>query len=127
EALPVHEAAEEDRPRVPAQQRADHHQRHGLGAGHTLHAAGGGRGPGHVCHGLPLPVPRRGSAHARRPRHSARHQEETDADKRGALVQAVPRTPLVRTAGYALTLVALTNAMSLLDRNILAILAPRIK
>ena len=37
------------------------------------------------------------------------------------------RTPLVRTAGYALTLVALTNAMSLLDRNILAILAPRIK
>jgi MFS family permease len=34
---------------------------------------------------------------------------------------------LTRTAGYALALVALTNAMSLLDRNILAILAPRIK
>jgi MFS family permease len=31
------------------------------------------------------------------------------------------------TAWYALALVALTNAMSLLDRNILAILAPRIK
>jgi MFS family permease len=31
------------------------------------------------------------------------------------------------TAGYALLLVALTNTMSLLDRNILAILAPRIK
>jgi MFS family permease len=31
------------------------------------------------------------------------------------------------SAGYALTLVALTNALSLLDRNILAILAPRIK
>ena len=37
------------------------------------------------------------------------------------------RTPLVKSAGYALTLVALTNALSLLDRNILAILAPRIK
>ena len=37
------------------------------------------------------------------------------------------RTPLARTAGYALALVALANAMSLLDRNILAILAPRIK
>ena len=34
---------------------------------------------------------------------------------------------LATSAGYALTLVALTNAMSLLDRNILAILAPRIK
>jgi MFS family permease len=34
---------------------------------------------------------------------------------------------LTRSAGYALTLVALTNAISLLDRNILAILAPRIK
>ena len=32
-----------------------------------------------------------------------------------------------RAAWYALTLVALTNAVSLLDRNILAILAPRIK
>jgi MFS transporter, Spinster family, sphingosine-1-phosphate transporter len=40
----------------------------------------------------------------------------------------VSRRPrLVQTAGYALALVALTNAMSLLDRNILAILAPRIK
>jgi len=32
-----------------------------------------------------------------------------------------------RASWYALTLVALANAMSLLDRNILAILAPRIK
>jgi MFS family permease len=39
----------------------------------------------------------------------------------------VSRTPLRSTAGYALALVALTNTMSLLDRNILAILAPRIK
>jgi MFS transporter, Spinster family, sphingosine-1-phosphate transporter len=31
------------------------------------------------------------------------------------------------SAGYALALVSLTNAMSLLDRNIVAILAPRIK
>ena len=37
------------------------------------------------------------------------------------------RTHLAHTAGYALALVALANAMSLLDRNILAILAPRIK
>lgn len=37
------------------------------------------------------------------------------------------RTRLADTAGYALALVALTNAISLLDRNILAILAPRIK
>jgi MFS family permease len=37
------------------------------------------------------------------------------------------RVPLTHTAGYALGLVALTNAMSLLDRNILAILSPRIK
>ncbi len=37
------------------------------------------------------------------------------------------RARLALSAGYALTLVALTNAMSLLDRNILAILAPRIK
>ena len=37
------------------------------------------------------------------------------------------RTRLAHTAGYALALVALTNAISLLDRNILAILAPRIK
>jgi len=39
----------------------------------------------------------------------------------------VSRARITRTAGYALTLVALTNAMSLLDRNILAILSPRIK
>jgi len=39
----------------------------------------------------------------------------------------VSRTPLAHTAGYALALVALANAISLLDRNILAILAPRIK
>jgi MFS transporter, Spinster family, sphingosine-1-phosphate transporter len=39
----------------------------------------------------------------------------------------VSPTRLTHTAGYALLLVALTNAMSLLDRNILAILAPRIK
>jgi MFS family permease len=39
----------------------------------------------------------------------------------------VNRAPLSSTAGYALALVALTNTMSLLDRNILAILAPRIK
>jgi len=39
----------------------------------------------------------------------------------------VNRARLSSTAGYALALVALTNAMSLLDRNILAILAPRIK
>ena len=37
------------------------------------------------------------------------------------------RARLTATAGYALALVALTNTMSLLDRNILAILAPRIK
>jgi len=39
----------------------------------------------------------------------------------------VSRVPLRSTAGYALALVALTNTISLLDRNILAILAPRIK
>jgi MFS transporter, Spinster family, sphingosine-1-phosphate transporter len=39
----------------------------------------------------------------------------------------VSHTRLTHTAGYALALVALTNTMSLLDRNILAILAPRIK
>jgi len=36
-------------------------------------------------------------------------------------------TRISKTAWYALALVALSNAMSLLDRNILAILAPRIK
>src|SRR5450432_988509 len=40
-------------------------------------------------------------------------------------VSDAPR--ITRAAKYALALVALTNAMSLLDRNILAILAPRIK
>jgi len=39
----------------------------------------------------------------------------------------VSRARLTHTAGYALALVALTNTMSLLDRNILAILNPRIK
>ncbi|WP_427967686.1 MFS transporter [Altererythrobacter sp.] len=39
---------------------------------------------------------------------------------------ALPRVPL-KGAGYALTLVALTQALSLLDRQILAILAPAIK
>jgi len=39
----------------------------------------------------------------------------------------VSRARLTSTAGYALGLVALTNTMSLLDRNILAILNPRIK
>ncbi|MEY3905524.1 MAG: hypothetical protein RIR59_347 [Pseudomonadota bacterium] len=37
------------------------------------------------------------------------------------------KTQLPRGAWYALGVIALTNAMSLLDRNILAILAPRIK
>src|SRR5262249_45741978 len=127
EALPVHEAAQENHRRVPAQQRADHHQRHGVGAGDPVYAAGGGRGSRDVCDGLSVSVPRRGGAYARQPRHSARHQEEADADQRRALVQAVSRARLTTTAGYALALVALTNTMSLLDRNILAILAPRIK
>ena len=39
---------------------------------------------------------------------------------------SLPKAPL-RGAGYALTLVALTQALSLLDRQILAILAPAIK
>ncbi|OYX96536.1 MAG: hypothetical protein B7Y74_01000, partial [Novosphingobium sp. 35-62-5] len=38
-----------------------------------------------------------------------------------------PRRSLAPGAWYALILVALTNAMSLLDRQILAILAPAIK
>src|SRR5262249_50197051 len=41
--------------------------------------------------------------------------------------QAVSRGAVGREAWYALVVVALTNGMSLLDRNILAILAPRIK
>ena len=43
------------------------------------------------------------------------------------MVQVVTRQPISAAAWYALALVALTNAVSLLDRNILAILAPRIK
>jgi MFS family permease len=43
------------------------------------------------------------------------------------MVQAVSRERIAPAAWYALALVSLTNAMSLLDRNILAILAPRIK
>src|SRR5207244_619877 len=67
------------------------------------------------------------AAHPRQPLHPTRDEEETDADQRRALVRPVSRTRLAHTAGYALALVALTNAISLLDRNILAILAPRIK
>jgi MFS family permease len=43
------------------------------------------------------------------------------------MVQAVSAPLVARSAKYALTLVALANGISLLDRNILAILAPRIK
>jgi MFS family permease len=43
------------------------------------------------------------------------------------MVQAVKGGKISRAAWYALTLVALTNVVSLLDRNIIAILAPRIK
>ena len=43
------------------------------------------------------------------------------------MVQAVSGPHVARASWYALALVALANAMSLLDRNILAILAPRIK
>jgi MFS transporter, Spinster family, sphingosine-1-phosphate transporter len=43
------------------------------------------------------------------------------------MVQAVSAPRVTRAAKYALLLVALANGMSLLDRNILAILAPRIK
>jgi MFS family permease len=43
------------------------------------------------------------------------------------MVQAVNGGKISRAAWYALTLVALTNVVSLLDRNIIAILAPRIK
>jgi MFS family permease len=43
------------------------------------------------------------------------------------MVQAVNDAKISRAAWYALTLVALTNVVSLLDRNIIAILAPRIK
>jgi MFS transporter, Spinster family, sphingosine-1-phosphate transporter len=41
--------------------------------------------------------------------------------------QIVSRQAISREAWFALVMVALTNGMSLLDRNILAILAPRIK
>ncbi|MFM2099772.1 MAG: hypothetical protein RLZZ366_1311, partial [Pseudomonadota bacterium] len=43
------------------------------------------------------------------------------------MVQALISTPLPKGAKYALALVGLTQAMSLLDRQILAILAPAIK
>ncbi|HEV7432429.1 MAG TPA: MFS transporter, partial [Steroidobacteraceae bacterium] len=43
------------------------------------------------------------------------------------MVQIVSVQRISRASWYALILVALANAMSLLDRNILAILAPRIK
>lgn len=43
------------------------------------------------------------------------------------MVQAVSAARVSRAAKYALVLVALANGISLLDRNILAILAPRIK
>jgi MFS family permease len=43
------------------------------------------------------------------------------------MVQFVSAPRVTRAARYALVLVALANGMSLLDRNILAILAPRIK
>jgi MFS family permease len=43
------------------------------------------------------------------------------------MVQAVKGEKISRAAWYALTLVGLTNVVSLLDRNIIAILAPRIK
>jgi MFS transporter, Spinster family, sphingosine-1-phosphate transporter len=43
------------------------------------------------------------------------------------VVQALISTPLPKGAKYALALVGLTQAMSLLDRQILAILAPAIK
>ncbi len=49
------------------------------------------------------------------------------AHKLRVLVPAASRTRVGLSAGYALALVSLTNAMSLLDRNILAILAPKIK
>src|SRR5439155_22165312 len=66
-----------------------------------------------------------GSRCSRRAAH--RELPRADADQRRAVVRPVSRAPLALSAGYALTLVALTNAISLLDRNILAILAPRIK
>ncbi len=43
------------------------------------------------------------------------------------MVQVVSAPRVTRAAKYALMLVALANGMSLLDRNILAILAPRVK
>jgi MFS family permease len=43
------------------------------------------------------------------------------------MVQAVSAPRVTRAAKYALALVALANGISLIDRNILAILAPRIK
>src|SRR3569623_1535002 len=43
------------------------------------------------------------------------------------MVQVVTGRSIRAASWYALALVSLTNAVSLLDRNILAILAPRIK
>jgi MFS transporter, Spinster family, sphingosine-1-phosphate transporter len=43
------------------------------------------------------------------------------------MVQAVNEARISRAGWYAVALVATTNAVSLLDRNVLAILAPRIK
>jgi len=51
----------------------------------------------------------------------------TSAAADAAPIDASSAPRITRAAKYALALVALTNGMSLLDRNILAILAPRIK
>ena len=48
-------------------------------------------------------------------------------DKPITALEGLRSSPITREAWYALIVVALTNGMSLLDRNILAILAPRIK
>ena len=102
----AHEAAEEDHLRLPAQQRADHHQRRGLGAGDQVHAAGAWARTA-SCTRWTIPY----QFHADEVRtHDMLDiplatQEETDADQRRALVQAVSRTPLTHTAGYALALV----------------------
>jgi MFS family permease len=48
-------------------------------------------------------------------------------DKPLTALEGLRSSPITREAWYALIVVALTNGMSLLDRNILAILAPRIK
>ena len=56
-----------------------------------------------------------------------RDAQPTVTPKRRTMVQAVNDQRISRDAAYALALVALANSLSLLDRNILAILAPRIK